>query len=122
MCRPILEEVLEGAAKTENSCDFNTKNLCVFAGTPLEDGQASEFVDEKKTLNLKSVQVNAEIVRSQEEMKTEASNEGIQQNVDAEREGPTRDWSRTSRGIKGCVRFPKSTPMEVVELYRRLDS
>ena len=122
MCKPVQEEVLEEAAKTESSCGLKTKKLCVFAGTPLEDEQASEFVDEKKTLNLKSVQINAEIVRSQGEMKTEGSNEGIQQNVEAEREGPIEDWSRKSRGIKGCVRFPTSTPIEVVELYRRLDS
>jgi len=55
MCRPVQEEVLEEAAKTERSCDLKTKNLCVFAGTPLEVEQASEFVGEKKTLNLKSV-------------------------------------------------------------------
>ena len=77
MCRPIQEEVLEGAAKTKESCDLKTKNLCVFAGTPPEDEQASEFVGEKKTLNLKSVQINAEIVKSQEEMKREESNEDI---------------------------------------------
>ena len=69
MCRPIQEEVLEEAAKAERSCDLKTKNLCVFAGTLLEDKQALEFVDEKKTLNMKSVQINAEIVRSQEEVK-----------------------------------------------------
>ena len=64
MYRPVQEEVLEGATKTEESCDLKTKKLCVFAGTLLEDGQDSEVFDDKKTLNLKSVQTNAEIVKS----------------------------------------------------------
>ena len=93
----------------------------MFAGTSQGNEQALKFVEEEK-LNLKSVQINAEIVRSQEEdMKKEESNENIQQNIEAEREGPADDWSRASRGIKGWVRFPKYTPIEVVELYRKLD-
>ena len=120
MCRSIQRVVLETMAKTKESCDLETKKLCMFAGTPQEDEQALRFAEEE-TLNLKSVQINAEIVRSQGEMKTEESSEKIHQNVEAEDEGPSDDWSRTSRGIRGCVRFPKPTPIGVVELYRRLD-
>ena len=50
-------------------------------------------------------------------MNTKESNESIE----AKYEGPSDDWSRTSEGIKGCVRFPKYTPIEVIELYRSLD-
>lgn len=43
------------------------------------------------------------------------------QNVDAEKEGPAEDWSRVVERINGYVKFPKSTPNEVIELYRKLD-
>ena len=43
------------------------------------------------------------------------------QDVDAEREGPADDWSNTSGGMENHVKFPRSTPNEVVELYRKLD-
>ena len=108
--------MLEKATKTENSCGFKTKELCMFAGTSHGDEQALKFVEEEK-LNLISIQINNKIARSREELKTRESNE----NIEAENEGPSDDRSRTSEGIKGCVRFPKSTPIEVVELYRRLD-
>ena len=57
----------------------------MFAGTTQGDEQALEFVQEE--LNLKSIQINAEIARSQEEMKTKESN----QNIGVEREGPVND-------------------------------
>ena len=66
----------------------------MFAGTSQGDEQALKFVDEEK-LNLKYFQINAKIVRSQEEdMKTKYSNKNTQQNSEAEREGPADDWSR----------------------------
>ena len=43
------------------------------------------------------------------------------QNVDAEKEGLAEDCSRVVEGINGYVKFPKSTPNEVIELYRKLD-
>jgi len=113
--RSVQKEVLEEAVKTEKSCGFKTNELCMFAGIAQGDEQALEFVQEE--LNLKSVQINGEIARSQEEMKTKESN----QNIGAEREGPADDWSRTGEGIENCVKFPSSTPNEIVELYRKLD-
>ena len=68
-------------------------------------------------MNLKAVQINDEIERSQKEMKMKDSN----QDVGAEREGPADDWSRTGEGMESCVKFPSSTPNKVVELYRKLD-
>ena len=109
--------MLEEAVKTENSCGFKTDELCVFAGTSQEEEQALEFVQEREELNLKAVQIDAEIARSQKEMKTKESN----YNIGAEREGPTDDWSRAGEGMENCVKFPSSTPNEVVELYRKLD-
>ena len=109
MCRPVQVEVLEGVAKTERSCDLKTKKLCMFAGTSQGDEQDLNFIEGEK-LNLKFVQINAEIARYQEKLKTQESNE----NIEARGEGPSNDQSRTSEGIKFCVRFPKSTPMEVV--------
>ena len=35
--------------------------------------------------------------------------------------GPSNDWSTTSEGIENCVKFPNSTLIEIVELYRKLD-
>ena len=87
----------------------------MFAGTAQGDEQALEFVQEE--LNLKSVQIDAEIARSQEEMKTKESN----QNIGAEREGPVDDWLKSGEGMENCVKFPSSTPNEIVELYRKLD-
>eukprot|EP00253_Pinus_taeda_P020545 PITA_20545 len=65
----------------------------------------------------KVVQINDEIARSQKEMKTKESN----QDVGIEREQPTDSWSSTGEGMESCVKFPKSTPNEVIELYRKLD-
>ena len=65
-CRSVQREVLEKATKTAKSCGFETKELCMFAGTSQGDEQALRFAEEEK-LNLKSVQINAEIARSQEE-------------------------------------------------------
>ena len=36
-------------------------------------------------------------------------------------EGPSDDWSTTNEGMESCVKFPSSTPIEIVELYRKLD-
>ena len=38
----------------------------------------------------------------------------------AEGEGPYDDWSTTSEGIENCVKFPNSSPIEIIELYRML--
>lgn len=50
-------------------------------------------------------------------MKTKESN----QDVDVEREGPADDGSSTREGMENRVKFPSSTPNEVVKLYRKLD-
>ena len=115
--RSVQREVLEEAVETEKSCGFKTKKLCMFAGTVQGDEQALEFVQEREELNLKTVQIDAEIARSQEEMKTEESN----QNIGAEREGIVNDWLKAGEGMENYVKFPSSTPNEVVELYRKLD-
>ena len=112
-CRSVQREVLEKETKAEKSCGFKTKELCMFAGASQGEEQALKFVEGEK-LNLESVQINAEIAKSQEELKTRESNEDIQQNIETKREGPSDDWSKARRGIKACVRFPKSTPIEFV--------
>ena len=118
----IQREVLEEAVKTEKSCSLKTNELCAFAGTSKGDEKALKYVKEKeRELNLKSVQINAEIVRSQKEgMKTEESNENIQQNIGARDEGPS-NGSKVGEGMENCVKFSSSTPNEIVELYRKLD-
>ena len=68
-CRSVQKEVLEEEVKTEKSCGLKTNELCMFAGTVWGDDQALEFVQEE--LNLKTIQIDAEIARSQEKMKTE---------------------------------------------------
>ena len=68
-------------------------------------------------MNLKSIQIDAEIARSQEGMKTKESN----QNVGAKREEPADDWLRVDEGMENCLKFPSSTPNEIVELYRKID-
>jgi len=116
--RSIQREVLEEAVETEKSCGFKTNKLCMFAGIVQGDEQALKFVKEQeRELNLKSIQINVEIARSQEEMKTKKSN----QNIGAEREGPSDDESKASEGIGNCVKFPCFTPNEIVELYRKQD-
>ena len=97
----VQREVLKEAVKTEKSCSFKTNELCMFAGTTQGDEQALEFVQEE--LNLKTVQIDAEIARSQEEMKTKKSN----QNIGAQREGPADDWSRTGEGIENFCEVSK---------------
>ena len=77
---------MEEAAKIEKYHDLKTNELCMFAGTEQEDKQALEFVQEE--LNLKAVQIDHELARSQKQMGKKESN----QDVDAEREGPTDDW------------------------------
>ena len=69
---------------------FLRQMFCVIAGTSQDVEQTLKFVKEKK-LNLKFVQNDAEITRSQEEMKTEGSYGNIQQNIEAEEEGPSDD-------------------------------
>ena len=54
-------------------------------------------------------------------MKMEGSYGNMQQNIEAEEEGPYNDWSRTSEGMESCVKFPSYTPIEIVELYIKLD-
>ena len=39
----------------------------------------------------------------------------------AKGERTSNDLSMTKEGIENCVKFPKSTPIEVIELYRKLD-
>lgn len=112
--------VLEETNETERSCGFKTNDFCMIAGTSQDDEQALDFVKEKE-LNLKSVHINAEIARSQKEKEAEGSYGNMQQNIEAEEEGPSDDWSTTSEGVKNCVKFPNSTPTEIVELYRKLD-
>ena len=64
--RSVQREVLEEAIKTEKSCGFKTNELCMFVGKTRGDEQALKFVKEQeRELNLKSVQINVEIVRSQ---------------------------------------------------------
>ena len=72
--RFVQKEVLEEAIKTEKSCGFKTNELCMFVGTVQGDEQALEFVQEREELNLKAVQINDEMARSQEAMKTKESN------------------------------------------------
>ena len=90
--------MLEEANKTEKSCVFKTNELCMFVGTSQDDEQALEFVKEK-----------------------EGSNENIQQNIEAKKERPSDDWSTTNKGTERHVKFPNSTPIGIVELYRKLD-
>ena len=61
------------------------------------------------------------MARSQEGMKTKRSHENIQQNIGAEREVPADDCSRAGESMENYVKFPSSTPNEIVELYRKLD-
>lgn len=61
-CRYIKRKMLKEAVETENSCGFKTNELCMFAGTIQEDEQILKFVQEE--LNLKAVQIDAEITRS----------------------------------------------------------
>ena len=56
--------VLEASNKTERSCIFKTKDLCMIAGTSQDDEQTLEFV-KKKEQNLKSAQIITEIAISQ---------------------------------------------------------
>ena len=98
-CRFVQKDVLEEAVKAGKSCDFKTDKLCMFAGKVQGDEKALEFVQERE-LNLKMVQIHAEIERSQEEMKMKEST----QNVGAERERPADDWSRAGEGMKYCQR------------------
>ena len=94
--RSVQREVLEETVKTEKSCGFKTNKLCMFAGIAQGDEQALKFVKEQeRELNLKYVQINAEIAIFQEEMKTKKSN----QNIGAESEEPADDWSRIGEGI-----------------------
>ena len=72
-------------------------------------------------MNLKYVQNDAEIARSQEEIKTEGSYGNIQQNIEVGEEGPSDDWSIASEGMENCVKFPSSTLVEIFQLYRKLD-
>ena len=92
----------------------------MIAGTSQDVEQNLKFVKEKE-LNLKYVQINVEIARSQKEREIEGSQGNTQQNIETEEEGPSDDWSTTSEGVKNCVKFPNSTPIEIVELYRKLD-
>ena len=108
--RSVQREVMEEALNIEKSCSFKTNKLCMFAGTVQGDEQALEFVQEE--LNLKAIQIDAEMARSQEEMKTKESN----QNIGAEREGPADDWSRAGEGMENCVKFPSSNPNEIVKI------
>ena len=62
-CRSVQREVLEKATKTEKSCGFKTNELCMFVGTVQGDEQALEFVQGRE-LNLKTVQIDAEMARS----------------------------------------------------------
>jgi len=71
----------------------------------------------QEELNLKAIQIDDELARSQKEMKTKESN----QDVDTEREGPADDRSSTTEGMENRVKFTSSTPNEVFELYRKLD-
>lgn len=95
--------MLKKEVKTKKSCGFKAGELCMFAGTEQGDKQAFESVQEE--LNLKAIQIN------DEKMKTKESNQNV---------GPADDCSRVVEGIKGYVKFPSSTPKEVVELYRKL--
>ena len=72
-------------------------------------------------MNLKSVQNDVEIARSQKEMKTEGSYGNIHHSIEAGEEGPSDDWSIANEGMESCVKFPSSTPVEIVHLYRKLD-
>jgi len=36
-------------------------------------------------------------------------------------ENASNDWSITKEGMENCVKFPNSTPTEIIELYRKLD-
>ena len=65
----------------------------------------------------KVVQINDETTRSLKEMHKGESNEDI----DAEKEGPADDGSSTKDDMENRVKFPSSTPKEVVELYRKID-
>ena len=114
------ELLTEASSETTRSYVFKTNDLCVIAGTSKDVEQILKFFKEKK-LNLKSVQNDAEIARSQKEMKIEGSHGNIQQNIEAEEEGPSDDWSKASEGMESYVKFPSSTPIEIVELYRKLD-
>ena len=114
-CRYIKRKMLKEAVKIEKYHDLKTNELHMFAGTKHEDKQTLEFVQEE--LDLKAVQIDNELARSQKQMEKKESN----QDVEAEREGPADDWSKTSGGIEHPVKFPRSTPNEVVELYRKLD-
>jgi len=113
--RFVQKDVLEEAVKTGKSCGFKTDKLCVFAGAVQGDEKVLEFVQEE--LNLKAVQINDEMTRSQEEMKMKEST----QNVGVEREKPADDWLRSGEGMENHVKFPSFIPNEVVELYRKLD-
>lgn len=98
-CRYIKRKMLKEAVRTKKSYDLN-----MFVGTEQGDEQALEFVQE--VLNLKAVQID------DEKMKTKESNQNV---------GPADDWSKVVEGIENCVKFPSSTPNEVVEFYRKLD-
>ena len=43
-CRSVQREVLEETVKTEKSCGFKTKKLCMFVGIVQGDEQSLEFV------------------------------------------------------------------------------
>ena len=59
------EMMTEASSGTTRSYVFKTNDLCVVAGTSQDVQKTLKFVKEKK-LNLKSVQNDAEIARSQE--------------------------------------------------------
>ena len=82
--------------------------------------QTLKFVKEEEW-NLKFVQNDAEIAKYQKEVKTEGSQGNIEQNIEAEEEGPYDDWSISNECMESCVKFPSSTPVEIVKLYRKLD-
>ena len=62
-CRYIKRKMLKEVVKTEKSHGFKTNELCMFVGTEQEDKQALGFFQEE--LNLKAVQINNELARSQ---------------------------------------------------------
>jgi len=111
--RFVQREVLEGAVKTGKSCSSKTNELCMFAGTVQGDEQALEFVQED--LNLNTVQIDAEIARSQEEMKTEESN----RNIGEEREGLADDWSRAGEGMENCVKYCQRKFEQMIDVQWR---
>ena len=110
----------EASSETTRSYVFKTNDLCVIAGTSQGVEQTLKFVKEEE-LNLKYIHNYAKIARYQKEMKTNGSHGNIQQNIELEEEEPSDDWSAANEGMEICVKFPSSTPIEIVKLYRNLD-